>query len=64
MHCSIAAHSLGVVVQVVEGILADMEIERGFWLPLKGRSVLKIPRQLGPYLYKRYVDSMSSGLRG
>ena len=46
------------------GYLGRHGDRRGFWSPLKGRSVLDIPRQLGPHLYKRYVDSMSSGLRG
>ena len=35
VHCSIAAHSLSVVVQVVEDISADMEIEGVFGRPLK-----------------------------
>ena len=45
MHCSIAAHSLGVVVQVVEDISADMEIEGVFGRPLKAA------------LYKTFQDN-------
>ena len=45
MHCSIAAHSLSVVVQVVEDISADMEIEGVFGRPLKAA------------LYKTFQDN-------